>query len=133
MKKAGERLEEIRERLDIKNKKDFADILGVTPSAYYKYYSNLASPKKILYKLEKIFNINAEWILTGKGEMFNSDEICNSERHNIKAQENQLLSKLEKDGTFDNELLNIAIEKLKNRDDKTKERVYHLIKIELLK
>jgi phage repressor protein C with HTH and peptisase S24 domain len=105
----------------------------VTPSAYYKYYSNLASPKKILYKLEKIFNINAEWILTGKGEMFNSDEICNSERHNIKAQENQLLSKLEKDGTFDNELLNIAIEKLKNRDDKTKERVYHLIKIELLK
>jgi DNA-binding XRE family transcriptional regulator len=137
MNDIGSRLDEVREILDIRNKSDFAQIIGVSSQAYYNYINGNRSPKKIFYKLNNLFNINTEWLETGEGQMFldggaskgtyfNNQQLDHGK--NITTQDNnqelQLLKKLEIDNNFDDELIDLAVSKIKNLDNKSKRKIY---------
>lgn len=72
----NERIEEIRKALDL-NKKSFAEVLGYsTPQSYTNYINrNQSVSIKMLRALTEYNDqINAHWILTGKGEMLINTE-----------------------------------------------------------
>jgi transcriptional regulator with XRE-family HTH domain len=53
------------------NKKQVADRLGVSPAAIQKIETNQVNvSKKMLQKMQDVFNVNPEWLLNGDGEMF---------------------------------------------------------------
>jgi len=60
-------LNKIKEHLNIKLEKDFANYLGIKPTNLAMWY------KRNTYDIELLFNkcefLNPEWLLTGKGEM----------------------------------------------------------------
>ena len=64
---------------------DFALKLGISPRAYVNYERGERKPPyEVLNKLYEEYNVNLNWFLTGKGEMFNApqyedvkDEILN--------------------------------------------------------
>jgi len=71
----NERLKEIRNRFNF-NQKAFAHAMDYKPS----YYSELENGKKemtsrLLITLIERFNVSADWMLTGKGQMFLVDPV----------------------------------------------------------
>jgi transcriptional regulator with XRE-family HTH domain len=67
----GERLRKVRRRLGM-TQKEFAEALGVHPMTLSKYESGKWKPsEKFLRLLEAKFGINYDWLLYGRGTMFN--------------------------------------------------------------
>jgi len=70
----NERLEQIRKHFEL-TKKEFAEKLGITQQAYINYAKGKRDiPSNILLKVNRMFNISTDWLLTGRGEMFLKDE-----------------------------------------------------------
>lgn len=70
MENIGERLEHIRQKSGL-NKKDFAKVLGLSPSFYHQLVKeNLPIPQKRLSDLAKTFKVNLSWYFTGSGNPF---------------------------------------------------------------
>ncbi|MDD3450468.1 helix-turn-helix transcriptional regulator [Sulfurimonas sp.] len=69
MSSIGERLEKIRTSLAMTGK-SFAEILEITPQGYINYSKNKRDiPIPIVLKINQMFNISFDWLLTGRGEM----------------------------------------------------------------
>jgi|GEM_PF-791370 len=63
----SERIKEYRISLGL-NQKDFAERLGISPSMIQKYEYGKSNPgSDILVKLNQVFGVNLQWLLTGKG------------------------------------------------------------------
>ncbi len=64
------RLKELRKTLDI-TQQEFADRIGIKRNGIAKYETGVASPSAAVISLIcREFNVNEEWLRTGKGEMF---------------------------------------------------------------
>lgn len=67
--KFGERLVEARESLGF-NQSDFADKIVLAPQSLARYEKNKVKPSvDFLTKLTDMFNINSNWLLTGRGSI----------------------------------------------------------------
>ena len=54
---------------------DFALKLGISPRAYVNYERGERKlPYEVLNKLYEIFDVNLNWLITGKGNMFNKQQ-----------------------------------------------------------
>ena len=71
---AGQRLKQLRQNLGL-TQKDFAEKLGFK---WYKVKDMETGKQKITYEtaklIEKNFSINPDWLLTGEGEMYKTNE-----------------------------------------------------------
>ena len=73
MSSIGERLEKIRTSLAMTGK-SFAETLEITPQGYINYSKNKRDiPIPIVLKINQMFNISFDWLLTGRGEMLQDD------------------------------------------------------------
>lgn len=95
MSSIGERLEKIRINLAMTGK-SFAEILEITPQGYINYSKNKRDiPIPIVLKINQMFNISFDWLLTGKGEMLQDNEsrifIPNKLDSNISEKEIEIL------------------------------------------
>jgi SOS-response transcriptional repressor LexA len=71
----GNRLKEIRSFAK-KTQQEFAERLGITRSKVSDIEAgNQKITTELAEKISKVFNVNFEWLLTGKGQMFNSPTI----------------------------------------------------------
>jgi len=69
-----ERLKRIREHLKL-TQKDMSSIMGVSLKVYQRYEKGEQKPSyEKLIPLINTFNVNINWLLTGKGEMFIKQE-----------------------------------------------------------
>lgn len=69
----GERLDEVRKQGSF-NGREFAETLEITPQAYVNYSKDKRDlPMPIALKINQMFNISIDWLLTGKGEMLFND------------------------------------------------------------
>jgi len=81
------RLYQLRKSLSL-SQKDFAKMLGITQQSYNNYEKGKrAIPNELMSKINNMFNVNLNWLLTGRGEMFLKDNpkiagIVNSEIQN---------------------------------------------------
>lgn len=59
-------------RVDLSlTKKDFSIELGITQNAYTNYIQGKRSlPTDLLIKIQNLYKVNINWLLTGKGEMY---------------------------------------------------------------
>ena len=58
----------------VKNKKELAGILNITPQKLFNILAGRMRPNAILYDaLVQNFPINPEWLLTGQGEMLRTE------------------------------------------------------------
>jgi len=74
----GERLIQAREYLGF-NQSDFAAELVLAPQSLVRYEKNKVKPSiDFLIKLTYMFNINSNWLLSGKGNMLLEDESSTS-------------------------------------------------------
>ena len=65
-------LEQLRNYLGL-TKKDFSKALGITQNAYTNYIQGKRDiPTSLAYKIKQLYDINLDWLLTGKGEMIKS-------------------------------------------------------------
>ena len=100
---------DIRKKLGL-NQIEFADKLETSQNLISKYeQGKVELPFKIINNLNKVFNININWLLTGNGSMFES-EVGNINK------------------SFQEELIN-DIQKL---SPKKQEYYYHRIKADLI-
>lgn len=54
---------------------DFALKLGISPRAYVNYErGDRKPPYEVLEKLYELCNVNLNWLITGKGSMFNKQQ-----------------------------------------------------------
>ncbi len=62
---------------------DFALKLGVSPRAYVNYErGDRRPPYEVLEKLHELCNVNLNWLITGKGSMFNEQQPSTTSRSN---------------------------------------------------
>jgi len=72
------RLEEVRMSIGL-SKKDFAIKLGITAQGYNNYYKGEREiPTDLSLKVNHLFNISLDWLLTGKGSMYLEEKKSNS-------------------------------------------------------
>ena len=68
----GERIKKARKALDLTQQK-FADQIGTTQNALTGYETGRRNPSSsVINNICKTFDVNEEWLRTGKGEMFNA-------------------------------------------------------------
>lgn len=76
----GKRLTELYDHLlqkkVVKNKQNFCDNIGIDPRSFSKYANDSLDFDINRNNFDKVdaFNVNLEWLLTGKGEMFKDSE-----------------------------------------------------------
>jgi len=64
-----ERLEKIRTHYDL-TKKEFANKIGISPTAYNNYINENRIPTTdVIFKLHMLFNINLNWLMSEQGNM----------------------------------------------------------------
>lgn len=69
----GKRLKDIRKKLD-KTLEQMRDITGLSTGGISEMEQGLKKPSSVyMFALKKEFDININWILTGKGTMFTPD------------------------------------------------------------
>ena len=67
------RVKAIREALKL-SQREFGEKLGVSRDVISNIEYNRVPPKKLLLRhICELYNVNQQWLETGKGEMFNSD------------------------------------------------------------
>ena len=70
----GNRLRAVRKEFGF-GQNEFGERLGVNQNALSQYENgNRKLPDEIMQKLAEIFDVNINWLLTGKGEMFLCDD-----------------------------------------------------------
>ena len=68
----GERIKKARKALDLTQQK-FADQIGTTQNALTGYETGRRNPSSsVINNICKTFDVNEEWLRTGKGELFNA-------------------------------------------------------------
>lgn len=68
METIAERLKQIRLMNGVEKKSDFAEMLGVKRTTYGSYERGVSFPPvEVLRKICDRFNVDMEWLLTGKG------------------------------------------------------------------
>lgn len=68
-----ERIRKLRKTLGLTQQK-FADRLGIRQNTITKYETGRGEPTAAIFSLIcREYNVNEEWLRTGKGEMFNSE------------------------------------------------------------
>jgi len=73
----NERLEEIRKYAQM-SKKNFAEKISISSVAYHNYVQGKRQiPSEIAIKINELFDVSIDWLLTGKGEMFLSENSSN--------------------------------------------------------
>lgn len=66
----GKRIREIRKKINL-SQKDFSGTLETTQVVLSRYENESRKPTtSVLNKLNEIYHIDINWLLTGKGEMF---------------------------------------------------------------
>jgi len=66
----AERLKELRYKLGL-SQKEFAEKVGIHYMTLSKYESGKYHPSlRFLKKVEEVFNVNPQWLLEGRGDMF---------------------------------------------------------------
>ncbi len=74
MKNLGDRIRLLRKQLH-KSQDEFASVLGITKQAISNIENSKSSPSpQVLYKMHTKLNINLNYIIAGKGEIFTSEE-----------------------------------------------------------
>lgn len=69
----NKRLDEVRELVGL-TKKKYASELGITAQAYNNYYKGDRDiPTELALRVNQLFNISLDWLLTGKGKMYIQD------------------------------------------------------------
>lgn len=102
------------------NQTEFAEKLETSQNLISKYEKGQVElPFKIINNLNKVFNININWILTNTGNMFN-EEI---KKDNLFVTESEI-----KCNSFEEEL----IKDIKKLSPKRQEYYYHRIKADLI-
>ena len=97
----GKRLKEIRKELKITSK-ELADELGIPVRTIGSYERNEAQPgPKFFNNIHEKYNININWFLTGKGNMFVSEKTSADIGYIANLQERLNLSESEIDGLID--------------------------------
>lgn len=70
----GERLIQAREKLGF-NQANFSEKIELAAQSLARYEKNKVNPSmEFVAKLTNMFNINSNWLLTGKGSMFISED-----------------------------------------------------------
>jgi len=108
MKKITDRLQAIVDTKFNGNKAAFAKAIGIAPTSITNYIGKTRASKPSSDMLEKIVNsldVDAMWLLTGKGEMTRSLS---------QPQVNEELIKLRTENALLRDLLDDAMEKLRN-------------------
>lgn len=78
-KHIGERLFELRKALGVELE-EFAEKIGSTVSALYSYKNGRAEPNSEVYsRLNEVYNVNLNWLLSSAGNMFERDYAVQSE------------------------------------------------------
>ena len=72
------RLEIIRKRLGL-NQKEFCEKIQILPPAYIKFKKGTMPSYPLVVEVIEMFNLNANWLLTGEGPMFLGEEGQESE------------------------------------------------------
>ncbi|WP_424686554.1 MAG: helix-turn-helix transcriptional regulator [Halarcobacter ebronensis] len=106
----NEKLELIRANLSL-NKQEFCKKLNITYQTYQNYLNGRDISTDVAIKLNENFNININWLLTGKGTMFEYEV------------ENKLSATSYKDK---------LIEDINKLSTKKQEYYYHRIKADLI-
>jgi transcriptional regulator with XRE-family HTH domain len=71
----GQRLKQLRRRLNKMTQSEFAKPLEIPYTAISKYETDQINPSsEILSKIGKIYKVNLNWLLTGEGEIFLSQD-----------------------------------------------------------
>ncbi|MBQ4123693.1 helix-turn-helix domain-containing protein [bacterium] len=97
----GKRLKEIKKELKITSK-ELADELGIPVRTIGSYERNEAQPgPKFFNNIHEKYNININWFLTGKGNMFVSEKTSADIGYIANLQERLNLSESEIDGLID--------------------------------
>lgn len=116
MSSIGERLEKIRINLAMTGK-SFAETLEITPQGYINYSKNKRDiPIPIVLKINQMFNISFDWLLTGRGEML-QDGIEKEEKISISNKINSHISEKEIE----------ILEAFRKLDQKKQKLYYHQI------
>lgn len=82
------------------NKSEFARIIGTSETNIRNYIAGKLPKANTLFAIAEHFEINAEWLLTGRGEILKSSENISEKKDNSKTTENTI--KLN-DGIIDGE------------------------------
>ncbi len=84
----GKRLKDLRKALKI-SQGDIAKALNVSPVTISRYETEVMSPSlDIIQRIISVYNINANWLITGEGSMFmGEDEPCRPKRDKPKNEE----------------------------------------------
>lgn len=66
-----DRIKQLRKALEL-TQQEFADKIGVKRNSFANYETGRNTPiDAIIVSMCREFNVNEEWLRTGKGEMFN--------------------------------------------------------------
>jgi len=127
----SKRIKEARKKLGFSNQQKFADKLEVSLSTLQNYeQGKINIPHTFLEKLNLDFNINMNWLLTGKGEVFlDSDDDIERLKNIVKGDNNAVIKGKHKNNiiilnngsnpNLEKSILNDIIEKLSNVHDDT--------------
>lgn len=81
-----ENLAKLRKKLNL-TKDEFALKLGIAPRAYVNYERGERKPPyEMLIKLSDEFDVNLNWLINDKGEMFNESAQQNEQLEKLVAQ-----------------------------------------------
>ncbi len=112
-----ERLKKLRAELRF-TQKEFAEKLGLNQATYTNYeYGNRDISNEVLENIALKFNINADWLLTGRGEMF-----YNQSPNEMNDCDKQLIEEIK-----NNQQLDFILEELR-KDELTTGILYSLLK-----
>ena len=109
MNSIGQRINKLVKHFSNGNNSDFAAKIGVNEANIRNYINDRVEPKfNILEKIAINFEINYEWLLTGKGEMLISNDLINNLEAKANFEKNQALTDI---AFYD---IQLSEEKLKN-------------------
>ena len=87
----AENLAKLRKQIQL-SQKEFAVKLNINPLTYVNYErGDRKPPYEILIKLFSEYNVNLNWLIADKGEMFNNTQQFNAEKDNLRKEVLQIL------------------------------------------
>lgn len=106
-------LDAIKKHLKIKKNKDFADFLGISSQAISNWYTRNTFDAELIYT--KCLFINPAWLLTGKGNMINENQLSTTAKANSSSNTKELIEKI-CELSAENALLKNAAERLEKEN-----------------
>jgi len=72
----GDRIKELRQKLNNLTQADFAKPIGIPLTAISKYETGQINPSfEVLSKIGRIYEVNLNWLIMGDGEIFMSKNL----------------------------------------------------------